>query len=176
MRWYWIDRYTEFVHGKRAKAIKNISLAEEHLHDHFKYFPVMPHSLVVEGVAQTGGLLISEYNHCREQVVLAKIVKAVFYCEAYPGDQLTYTVHVDNINEKGASITATSHKGEALHAEFEMMFAHLDPADWNKELFTVREYRHLLHCFHVYEVGVNEDGTPLEEPECFRQLDEDSSH
>ncbi|MDO4574584.1 MAG: beta-hydroxyacyl-ACP dehydratase [Planctomycetia bacterium] len=173
MRWYWIDRYTEFVRGERATAVKNISLAEEHMHDHFKYFPVMPHSLVVEGVAQTGGLLISEYKNCQEKVVLAKIVKAIFHCEAYPGQTLTYRVHAENIHDKGASITATSHIGDVLHAEFEMMFAFLDTAQWNKELFTMREHRHLLHSFHVYEVGVNADGTPLQEPECFLRLDKE---
>ena len=35
MRWYWIDRFIEFESGRYAKAIKNISLAEEYLHDHF---------------------------------------------------------------------------------------------------------------------------------------------
>ena len=35
MRWYWIDRFIEFESGRYAKAIKNISLAEDHLHDHF---------------------------------------------------------------------------------------------------------------------------------------------
>ena len=35
MRWYWIDRFTEFESGRTATAVKNVSLAEEHLHDHF---------------------------------------------------------------------------------------------------------------------------------------------
>ncbi|MDO4569880.1 MAG: beta-hydroxyacyl-ACP dehydratase [Planctomycetia bacterium] len=171
MRWYWIDRYTEFVRGKRATAVKCISLAEEHLHDHFLHFPVMPHSLVVEGVAQAGGLLISEYNQCREKVVLAKIVKAVFYCEAYPGETLTYSVQIENINSGGASISATSYKGDVLHAEFEMMFAHLDGMFADKELFSPEDYRHLFHSFHVYEVGKEEDGvTPITEPDCFKNL------
>lgn len=173
MRWYWFDRYIEFVRGKRAKAVKCISLAEEHLHDHVNFFPFMPHSLVVEGVAQTGGMLICEYGNCQKKVVLAKIVKAVFHCEAYPGDVLTYSVSVTNINANGASITATSHKGDVLHAEFEMMFAHLDSGEFaERELFTVSEYRHLLHSFHVYEIGFEEDGvTPIQEPECFKNLD-----
>ncbi len=42
MRWFWIDRFVEFVPGSRAKAVKNVTLAEEHLHDHFPGFPVMP--------------------------------------------------------------------------------------------------------------------------------------
>jgi len=33
MRWFWIDRFDEFVRGRHATAVKNVSLAEEHLHD-----------------------------------------------------------------------------------------------------------------------------------------------
>ena len=48
MRWYWIDRFLEFESGRRATAIKNVSLAEDHLHDHFPHYPMIPHSLVIE--------------------------------------------------------------------------------------------------------------------------------
>jgi len=62
MRWYWIDKFLEFESGSRAKAVKNVSLSEEHLHDHFPGFPVMPASLMIEGMAQTGGILLGEVN------------------------------------------------------------------------------------------------------------------
>ena len=54
MRWYWIDRFIEFESGRYAKAIKNVSLAEDYLHDHFPKFPVFPNSLVIEGLANRG--------------------------------------------------------------------------------------------------------------------------
>ena len=60
MRWIWIDRFVEFESGKRAVAIKNVTLAEDHLHDHFPGWPTMPNSLITEGLAQTGGLLVGE--------------------------------------------------------------------------------------------------------------------
>ena len=81
MRWVWIDRFVEFESGSRAKAIKNITLAEEHLHDHFPGFPVMPAALMLEGLAQTGGILVGEANDYREKVVLAKIPRAIFHRE-----------------------------------------------------------------------------------------------
>ena len=62
MRWIWIDRFVEFVDGSHAKAIKNVSLSEDHLHDHFPGFPVMPQSLMLEGMAQTGGILLGKVN------------------------------------------------------------------------------------------------------------------
>ena len=59
MRWFWIDRFSELVSGKTATAIKTISLSEEHLHDHFCGIPTMPNSLILEGMAQTAGMLVS---------------------------------------------------------------------------------------------------------------------
>ncbi len=42
MHWYWIDQITVFESQKRAESVKCISLAEDHLHDHFRFHPVMP--------------------------------------------------------------------------------------------------------------------------------------
>ena len=72
MRWFWIDRFNEFVRGKHATAVKNVSLAEEHLHDHFPGAALMPNSLIVEGMAQTAGLLIADALEFNRRVVLAK--------------------------------------------------------------------------------------------------------
>ena len=69
MRWFWIDRFTEFISRQQATAVKAVSLSEEFLHDHFYSYPVMPNSLVIEGMAQTGGLLVSEFHRFVEWVV-----------------------------------------------------------------------------------------------------------
>src|SRR3974377_1755656 len=121
MRWYWIDRFIEFESGRYAKAVKNISLAEDHLHDHFPSYPVIPNSLVIEGLAQTGGLLVCEYNQFAEKVVLAKVARAEFNWEAPPGATLTYTTTIVYIKDGGAMVTGTSHKGDRLHAEMELI-------------------------------------------------------
>ena len=83
MRWYWIDRFIEFESGRYAKAVKNVSLAEDHLHDHFPHYPMIPNTLVIEGMAQTGGLLVCEHSQFTEKVVLAKVPKAIFYCRGH---------------------------------------------------------------------------------------------
>ena len=51
MRWIWIDKFTAFESGRYAAAIKNVTLAEDHLHDHFPAYPVMPACLMIEGMA-----------------------------------------------------------------------------------------------------------------------------
>ena len=79
MRWYWIDRFIEFESGSYAKAVKNVTLAEEHLHDHFPGFAVMPASLMIEGMAQTGGILLGETHDFARIVILAKVPKMAFH-------------------------------------------------------------------------------------------------
>ena len=164
MRWYWIDRFIEFESGKRAKALKNVSLAEEHLHDHFPGYPVMPNPLIVEGLAQTGGLLVSEYNQFREKVVLAKIPKVKFHRQATPGDTLIYTTTVDYIRRDGAMVTATSHIGDRLQAEMEIVFAHLDGDLGQKTLFDPASLLQMMRVLRGFDVGRAADGSPLAEP------------
>ena len=164
MRWYWIDRFLEFESGRYAKAVKNISLAEDHLHDHFPGYPVMPNPLVIEGLAQTGGLLVSEYNQFREKVVLGKVPKARFHCLAIPGDTLTYTTTVDYIRRDGAMVTATSYIGDRLQAEMEIVFAHLDGDLGHKILFDPGSLLQMMRVLRGFDVGRAADGSPLEEP------------
>jgi 3-hydroxyacyl-[acyl-carrier-protein] dehydratase len=164
MRWYWIDRFIEFESGRYAKAVKNVSLAEDHLHDHFPGYPVMPNSLVIEGLAQTGGLLVSEHTHFRDKVVLAKIPKVRFFCEAVPGESLVYTATIDYIRRDGAMVTATSHKGEQLQAEIEIVFAHLDDALVGRTLFDPKDFLEMMRVLGAFEVGRAADGSRLVEP------------
>ncbi len=88
MRWIWIDRFVEFKSGHSAKAIKNLSLAEEHYAQHFAGYPVMPACLILEGLAQTGGILVGQAGGFKEKVVLAKVPKATFHRDALAGEQL----------------------------------------------------------------------------------------
>src|SRR5271168_2878203 len=102
MRWIWIDKFIEFTPKTSAVAMKNVSLAEEHLHDLFPAFPIMPHSLIIEGMAQTAGILVGEARNFAEKVILAKIGRAVFYRLVRPGDTITYSARIDQLSEQGA--------------------------------------------------------------------------
>src|SRR6266508_3249800 len=102
MRWLWIDRFLEFRRGQSARALKNLSLAEDLFADHFPGYPVMPASLILEGLAQTGGILVGEANDFMEKVVLAKIVSAKFTREALAGEVLVYDVAVLTLRPEGA--------------------------------------------------------------------------
>src|SRR5919197_4086850 len=104
MRWIWIDRFTEFHSGKSARAVKNLSLAEDHFADHFPGYPVMPAALILEGLAQAGGILVGEANQFREKVVLAKVPAARFFRDVAPGEQLTYHAEVVDLRPEGAVV------------------------------------------------------------------------
>jgi 3-hydroxyacyl-[acyl-carrier-protein] dehydratase len=105
MRWIWIDKFIEFTPRTSASAVKNVSLAEEHLHDLYPAFPIVPHSLIVEGMAQTAGILVGEARNFEEKVILAKIGRATFHRLVRPGDTIVFSAKIDQLNEQGASIS-----------------------------------------------------------------------
>lgn len=139
MRWVWIDSFVEFRRRQFARAVKNLSLAEDYFADHFPGCPVMPATLILEGLAQTGGMLVGEANDYTEKVILAKIVWAKFHREAIAGEQLVFDVEILHMRAEGASTRGkvfAVQPGRAISngapsdlvAEAEIFFAHLDQA------------------------------------------------
>jgi 3-hydroxyacyl-[acyl-carrier-protein] dehydratase len=126
VRWLWIDKFTEFTSHKSASAVKCATLAEDHMHDLYPDYPIVPHSLIVEGFAQTGGMLVGESRNFEEKVILAKIGKAIFHRLVRPGETIEFSTVVDQLNEQGASVRGTVKCGSELVAEIEMMFSHID--------------------------------------------------
>ena len=160
MRWMWIDRIVELVPRQRLVAVKHVSMAEEHLHDHFPASPalagevagpagrrgssvrpprpptpIMPASLIVEGMAQSAGILVGHAEGFREKVVLAKVSRAELDLDAQPGDTLRYTAEIEQFSAVGASTrgtieliswTAAGPAAPRLLGRIDLMFSHLD--------------------------------------------------
>lgn len=138
MRWMWIDRIIEHVPGVRMVAVKGVSLSEEHLYDHFPAeggrdaVPVMPATLILEGCAQTAGLLAGHTRDFKEKVLLAKIAKATLDRDAAPGQTLRYAATLERIDAAGAlaSIEVDLFPAPGLPAErlghVEIVFSHAD--------------------------------------------------
>ncbi len=164
MRWYWVDRFLEFESGRHAVALKNVSLAEEHLHEHFPGHPIMPTTLQIEGFAQLGGLLVGEHKSYTANMILAKVPKAVFHFYARPGDTLVYRSTLDTINNDGALTSGTAHVGDRLQAEVEIFFANVLEGSRSRRLFTPRELIAMMQLLGAYEVGKAADGGPLRPP------------
>lgn len=164
MRWYWIDRFIEFQSGRYAKAIKNVTAAETYLHDHFPGYPILPNTLVMEGLAQTGGLLVFEHNRFAENPILAKVPAARFHGEVLPGDKLTYTATIEEVKKEGALVSATSHNGDRLQAEMQMMFAHFHCEHHTGPLSDPSIFLNMMRVLGAFEVARAADGSRLVEP------------
>jgi 3-hydroxyacyl-[acyl-carrier-protein] dehydratase len=126
MRWIWIDKFVEFHSGQSAVAVKNVTLAEEHLHDHFPGFPVMPETLCIEAMAQTSGILVGQAKKFQEKVILAKIKKAVFFDYVKPGDTIKIHAKIESIAPEAASTSGKITCEDKLIAEIDLMFSHID--------------------------------------------------
>jgi 3-hydroxyacyl-[acyl-carrier-protein] dehydratase len=79
-----VDRVLEMTPGKRVVALKNVTVGDPYLQGHFPGNPLMPGVLLVEAMAQTAGLLLSEGS----SAVLAQIRDARFRRPVVPGDQV----------------------------------------------------------------------------------------
>ena len=138
MRWMWIDAITEYQPDQRLVAVKNVSLSEEHLHDHFAAtdsepaLPLMPNSLIVEGMAQTAGVLVGSVNAFREKVVLAKIVRVSIEKDVSPGQSIRYDATIERMDEAGASTTGSVERLDHRSGSWEtigridLIFSHID--------------------------------------------------
>ena len=133
MRWLWIDCIVEHEAEKRLVAVKNVSLAEDVLHDHIiDGKPILPFSLMIEGMAQTAGILVGTTSRFKEKVILAKISKASLDCDVTAGDTVRYDATIDRLDEAGASTMGTIDRrvagGDAWEriGRVELLFSHID--------------------------------------------------
>lgn len=165
MRWFWVDCFTEFVSGREATALKCVTLGDECLH-HYDLATHLSGTLILEGLAQTGGLLLGESTKYQARLVLGKVSRLVLHELARPGDTLRYHARIGSAGPEGALIHATSHIGETLQAEADFFLAIL-PRQYGEQLFEPRDLARLLRTLRVYEVATTQDGQPLPEPEWF---------
>ena len=138
MRWMWIDRIIDFEANTRLVTVKAVSPDENYLVDQFPddalsaAVAVYPASLMIEGMAQTAGILVGSVNRFQENVVLAKVVIAQFDCEVLPGQTIRYEASLDRIDKTGASTQGIVCRLAPPNTDFhpigriDLMFSHVD--------------------------------------------------
>ncbi len=100
MRFWLLDRICSFEAGKHLTAIKNVSLAEEYLADHFPEFPVLPGVFMLEAATQAGAWLIRLSEDYQHSIITLHEARAVKYADfVTPGHMLT--VNVEQTEEDG---------------------------------------------------------------------------
>jgi 3-hydroxyacyl-[acyl-carrier-protein] dehydratase len=108
MRHFWVDRITELELGVRAVGLKTVSLSEDVLHDHFPGNPVFPGVLLLEGMAQTAGVLLADSSGGTKVAIMVSLDRARFPSFARPGDVVRFAVEIESQNDDGARV-----RGEA---------------------------------------------------------------
>ena len=120
-----IDRILEIEKGKKAVALKNVSIDEPYFLGHFSNEPVMPGVLLLEAMAQTGGLAFeSSFEKEEEEIpVLARIEEFRLKKRVIPGDQLIIEAEVLHIFSNLAKVKVLAKVGEELVAEGTLVLA-----------------------------------------------------
>ena len=107
MRFTPIDRVIELERGAKITAVKNLSMAEEYLADHFPGFPVMPGVLMLEAMTQAGAWLVRASEDFAHSVVLLKEARNVKYASfVQPGQTLQVTAEIIGQDDRETKLKA----------------------------------------------------------------------
>jgi 3-hydroxyacyl-[acyl-carrier-protein] dehydratase len=110
MRFNLVDRILEVQPGQSIRAIKNLTLGEEYLADHFPTFPVMPGVLMLQTLVEAGAWLLRVTDEFRYSVVVLREAKNVKYGTFMePGRQMSIAV---DLVEQSAGLASFKGKGE----------------------------------------------------------------
>lgn len=119
-----VDRVVELdLENNNIVATKCVTMNEEFFQGHFPEAPIMPGVLILEALAQTGGILIHQKGFVEKTAVLLSVNNAKFRRPALPGDVIMMHVHGAHLSSKGGKVQAKALIGGELAAEATIGFA-----------------------------------------------------
>ena len=127
MRHFWLDRIVHLEPGVRASGVKAVALAEEQFDAHFPGNPVLPGVYLLEGLAQTAGVLIHQSIEGRLLAVLVSIERARFLTFARPGDQVRLDAEIESLDGTVARARGTALVGDRTLASARFTFTLVPP-------------------------------------------------
>jgi 3-hydroxyacyl-[acyl-carrier-protein] dehydratase len=142
MRFSLVDKITSLEPGRSITAVKNLSLAEEYLADHFPGFPVMPGVLMLEAMVQAGAWLVRATDDFAESTILLKSAKAVkFNSFVTPGNCLTIDVNLQKTSDGEVTLKGKGTVDGRSTVSARLILEKFNLADRNPELAASDEYR-----------------------------------
>ncbi|MBM4306322.1 MAG: 3-hydroxyacyl-ACP dehydratase FabZ [Deltaproteobacteria bacterium] len=126
-----IDRILEIEPGKKAVALKSVSIDEPYFLGHFPREPVVPSILILEALAQTGGIAFHSSFEKEEEGIpfLARIDEFRLRKEVSPGDQITLEAEILHIFSNLAKVKVRAKVGEEIVAEGMLVLAKGPPPE-----------------------------------------------
>ncbi len=123
-----VDRVVELIPEKRLVAIKNFTINEEFFVGHFPGHPVVPGVLLIEGMAQAGGLLALAEREDRDRklIYFAGIERARFRRPVVPGDQVRYEIDMIRLRSNACRLSAVATVEGKVAAEAVLSSAMVD--------------------------------------------------
>ena len=138
MRFILIDKVVSLEPGRQIKTLKNVSLSEEYLADHFPTFPVLPGVLLLEGLIESASWLVRQSENFAHSMILLEEARNVKYKSFLaPGFQIEYTVEARTIEENVSSFTGSGISQGDLIVEARFGLKHFNLADENPAMAAV---------------------------------------
>jgi len=122
-----VDRVIDLEPGKKAVGIKNVTMNEHFFQGHFPNHPVMPGVLIIEAMAQLGGVvMLSMHDNHGKIAYFMSIDSAKFRQPVLPGDTLRLEVEVLRVRSRTGQCAGRAYVGDKLVCEAEVKFAVVD--------------------------------------------------
>jgi 3-hydroxyacyl-[acyl-carrier-protein] dehydratase len=133
VRYLLLDRITALEPPARARAVKCVSLSDDVFVDHFPGHPVLPGALLLESMAQLGGVLVEAAMRERGRrdlhALLVMVNRAKFRHLVRPGDRLELEATAASVTEDGGQVRASATVDGVIAAEAELGFAFAEVTD-----------------------------------------------
>ena len=135
MQFALVDRILELQPGQRIVTLKNLTLGEEYLQDHFPGFPVMPGVLMLEALVQTGAWLIRATTDYSSSIIVLGAVRTVTYGNfVFPGQQLVMEVRIRQMRDAQVLLNGKGTVGEVRVVSSRFSVEHYNLGDRDPEL------------------------------------------
>ena len=142
MRFNLVDRIVEVQPGRSIRTVKNLTLGEEYLADHFPTFPVLPGVMMLEAITQAAGWLLHHRTSFAKSMAVLKEARNVKYGTfVAPGQSLRVEIDFMKQTDAGASFKASGFTGadNALAVQARVEIAYFNLADRQPDLAAVDE-------------------------------------